>query len=420
MSIYILPCMQATARAAALVVLVTTVVAFARDQAPTALSIERLDSPAGADTAQPQLAAYGDRVILSWVARSGSRASLQLAERTSAGWTEPRTAASGDSWFVNWADVPSVIPLADGTLAAHWLQKSANSTYAYDVRLSFSRDAGRSWTSSVTPHHDGTKTEHGFASLFQTPGAGLGLVWLDGRAMKSDSHDGHDVGSMSLRSAVFNPDGTQRSESLVDARVCECCPTAVVVTSDGPITAYRDRAENEIRDIYVSRFTDGKWTEGRAVHADNWTINACPVNGPALSARGRDVVIAWFTGTGDQGQAYVAFSTDAGRSFGAAIRVDDGGTLGRVDVELMMDGSAAVSWIELADQRAEFRLRRIDRSGVRSPARTISPVSRGRNSGYPRMAFRGEELLLAWTDIEGGLRVRTARARLGPGTRVAN
>ena len=29
-------------------------------------------------------------------------------------------AASGDDWFVNWADFPSVIALPDGSLAAHW------------------------------------------------------------------------------------------------------------------------------------------------------------------------------------------------------------------------------------------------------------------------------------------------------------
>ena len=51
------------------------------------------------------------------------------------------------------------------------------------------------------PHSDGTKTEHGFASLIQMPGAGLGLAWLDGRAMKTGgSHDAHgsDAGAMSV------------------------------------------------------------------------------------------------------------------------------------------------------------------------------------------------------------------------------
>ena len=87
---------------------------------------------------------------------------------------------------------------------------------------------------------------------------------------------------MTVRAAIFGADGVQRSETLVDARVCECCPTAAAVTSEGVIAAFRNRAEGEIRDIYVSRLdaASGKWSEPAAVHNDNWKMPACPVNGP--------------------------------------------------------------------------------------------------------------------------------------------
>jgi hypothetical protein len=158
------------------------------------VNVTSLPSPAALSSAQPQLSTQGDRVMLSWIERAGQTAALRFAERTDTGWTEARTAATGTNWFVNWADVPSVVRLQHGDLAAHWLEKSASSTYAYDVRLSFSKDDGRTWSASVTPHHDGTKTEHGFASLFQMPGAGLDLVWLDGRQMKAGEHQGMDAG----------------------------------------------------------------------------------------------------------------------------------------------------------------------------------------------------------------------------------
>ncbi|HEV8393259.1 MAG TPA: hypothetical protein VGQ37_03250, partial [Vicinamibacterales bacterium] len=64
-----------------------------------------------ANTAQPQLSASGNRVVLSWVERHGETATLRFSDRTDTGWTEPGTVASGANWFVNWADVPSVIPL---------------------------------------------------------------------------------------------------------------------------------------------------------------------------------------------------------------------------------------------------------------------------------------------------------------------
>jgi hypothetical protein len=393
----------------------------ARRNASWPLSIEPLASPAGPNSAQPQLTVSNRGALLSWVEREGAQASLRFAERTATGWTPPRTVASGTDWFVNWADVPSVLRLADGTLAAHWLQKSGPETYAYDVRLAYSKDDGRTWSAPFTPHHDGTKTEHGFVSLFEMPGAGLGLVWLDGRAMQPDPHGepaSHGRGDMSVRFASFDRAWTQTNDRPIDTRVCECCPTAAAVTSEGVLVAYRDRSDDEIRDIYVSRLENGRWTEGRPVHQDDWRIPMCPVNGPALSADGRRVAIAWFTVKDDEGRAFVAFSDDAGRTFGAPIRLDDVGSLGRVDVSLLPDGSAVASWMEFDNQRAEFRARRVERSGQRSASITVAGVEGSRSSGYPRLARHEHEVIFAWTEstgagtAAGGLRLRTAAARL--------
>jgi hypothetical protein len=167
-----------------------------------------------------------------------------------------------------------------------------------------------------------------------------------------------------------------------------------------------------VRDIVIARLENGKWTEPKAVHADAWKIAACPVNGPMLSARGRDVAIAWFTAQGDQPRAFVAFSNDAGRTFGSPIRLDDVESLGRVDIELMADGSAVASWIEFANRRAQFRVRRVDRTGGRSPASTVSAIAGSRASGYPRIASHGDELVFAWTEaVDGRSQVHTAAVR---------
>lgn len=389
-------------------------VATITDARQSTLTMTSVPSPAGAMSETPQMTWSSKGTILSWIERQGATASLKFAERTATGWSTAKTAASGTNWFVNWADVPSVIRLDDGSLVAHWLQKSGASTYAYDVRLSRSTDNGATWSSSVTPHHDGTQTEHGFASLFQVPGAGLGLVFLDGRQMAPPAggaagagHDGHGEGAMTVRYAQFDGAFKQTVDAPIDLRVCECCPTTVAVTADAPIMAYRNRTEDETRDIYVSRLEGGKWTEGKAVHNDGWQIPGCPVNGPMLSARGRDVVIAWFTGKDEVGHAYVAFSKDGGRSFAAPIRVDDKETLGRVDVELMADGAAMVTWIEDTDGKTEFRVRRITPTGQRGAPLTLTAIASSRTSGYPRLARHGNELLVAWTDVTPG----------GPGSR---
>jgi hypothetical protein len=389
------------------------------------LAPQAVATPAAANSGQPQLTVSTRGVLLSWVERSGDLATLKFAERTAAGWTPARTIASGRDWFVNWADVPSALRLPSGAIVAHWLQKSGPATYAYDVRLSHSTDDGKTWSPSYLPHHDGTKTEHGFASLFPM-GEGFGLVWLDGRNMLAspkpgeggkggEGHDGHGSGAMSVRFGQFDKSFKQIAETAVDTKVCECCPTAAAVTADGVITAYRDRSDAEIRDNYVARLVNGKWTTPKAVFNDNWKIAACPVNGPSLSANGKLVAMTWFTVKQEQGQAYLAFSEDSGATFGAPIRIDDGGSLGRVNVELLPDGAALATWIEFAEQRAQFRARRIERNGTRSAPITVAGIAGNRASGYPRAAIANGEVVFAWTesaDGGGGLHVRTAAAKL--------
>src|SRR5438093_10927648 len=78
------------------------------------LTVDALASPAGAESASPQLTAEGDRVILSWMERADARATLKFAERTTSGWSAARTVASGRDLVINAADVPSVRALADG------------------------------------------------------------------------------------------------------------------------------------------------------------------------------------------------------------------------------------------------------------------------------------------------------------------
>ena len=382
------------------------------------VTIQPVPLPADPDSSEPQLTASDRGLILSWIERDGSTTHLKFVERTASGWTDVMTAASGDDWFLSYADVPSVTRLASGTLVAQWLETTDELLEAYNLRLSYSTDSGATWAPSFLPHHDGTTTQHGFASIFDMPGGALGLVWLDGRAVELDTTD-PGGGAMSLRFAAFDADWTQTADMPIDLRVCECCPTTAVVTADGVLTAYRDRSASEVRDIAVSRFENGSWTSPTTVHDDNWTIPACPVNGPMLSARGRTVAVAWFTVKEDQGQAYAAFSIDAGRSWGAPIRLDEEGSLGRVDIELLEDGTAAATWVEFVDQRAQFRMRRVEPSGATSAPVTIAGVSSGRTSGYPRVARLGQELVFAWTESEtaaggseGVLQIRAAAATL--------
>jgi len=315
------------------------------------VAVQPLDFPAGARSVEPQITTGPGGTTLSWIEQSGKTATLRYSERSNGGWSAPRSASAGTDWFVSWADVPSVMRMSDGTLVANWYRNTNVELEAYDLWMSYSRDQGKTWAKPFTPHHDRTKTQHGFASLFEMPGRGLGLVWLDGRENELNTEHPENAAIM-LRYAAFDPQWKQTADAVVNLRVCDCCQTSVAATADGVVAAFRDRSDKEIRDIAVTRLENGKWSEPSLVHDDNWEIDSCPVNGPAVSAHGRNVVTAWFTAKNDKGQAFAAFSTDGGRTWGSPIRIDDASSLGHVDVEMLDDGSAVATWVEFANKRA--------------------------------------------------------------------
>lgn len=380
------------------------------------LVIRGTDSPAAADSREPDLSSTPDgRIILSWVQKIGEkRYALRMAERDANGWSEVRTVAEGENWFVNWADFPSVIALRDGSLAAHWLVKNASSTYAYDVNIARSKDHGKTWDKPIVPHQDKTPTEHGFVSLVPLDDGRVGAIWLDGRNLKDVKDDEPHTAlaqSMTLRYAAIDSQGELSDEAQLDDRVCECCQTSAAITNDGIVAVYRDRSPTEVRDIAFVRNTPARnWSSPRIVHADNWEINACPVNGPAIATDGNRVAVAWYTGVGDVAHVRIAFSNDAGATFGPPIQVDDGDTVGRVDVLLLPDGSALVCWLSGTVEAGALKVRRIKGDGTLGPAAVIAKTDISRSSGFPRMARLGNEVFIAWTEFGKPSHVRVASA----------
>ena len=383
------------------------------------LTVQVSTSPAGAESREPDLSTTSDgRIILSWVEKIGTtHYALRFAARDSNGWSSARTVAEGDNWFVNWADFPSVIVLADGSLAAHWLVKSGSGTYAYDVNIARSKDGGDSWSKPTVPHTDNTQTEHGFVSLLPLADGRVGAVWLDGRNLKDvkgegDEHTPLPV-SMTLRYAAIDGDGKLSEEAQLDERVCECCQTSAALTSAGAIAVYRDRSENEVRDIYFVSRQNGSWSAPRPVHADNWVISGCPVNGPSVAAAGQRVAIAWYTAANDSPRIKVAFSDDAGATFAGPIDVDDGETQGRVDVLVLRDGSALVCWLSGSVEGGVIKVRRVSPDGSLGVPAVIAQTNISRSSGFPRMASLGDEVHFAWTEFGKPSYVRTAIVNVG-------
>jgi hypothetical protein len=232
-------------------------------------------------------------------------------------WSAPVIIATGRNWFVNWADYPVIATDGDGNFIAHYLEKSDAAKFTYDIKTISSADSGKLWGQSKLLNEDNIKAEHGFVSIVPYKD-GFFACWLDGRKTASEEsqggHDGHH-GEMTLRAAMIDKNGNKTNEWELDGKVCDCCQTTAAITDNGPVVIYRDRSDDEIRDMSIVRFINGQWTEPKTTHADNWQIKACPVNGPRADAINNHLAIAWFSMKEKDGEVKIVFSKDGGETF---------------------------------------------------------------------------------------------------------
>lgn len=372
---------------------------------PTVVAPTPLALATGPDSGEPVLSrSTDDALVLSWMEPvSEGRHALRWTRWRGEGWGPVATALTTDSLFVNWADVPAVIPTRADTLFAHVLRRTAGGTYDYAVLVSASTDGGAHWTPPNVLHAGGSHGEHGFVTAIPAPG-GADYVWLDGRAMAADP----DNGAMMLRHARVGPDGTPGVEALLDARTCECCRTGLARTRDGLVAVYRDRSEHEVRDIHAVRLRAGEWTDPAPVARDGWVVNGCPVNGPAIAAAGDTLLVVWPTGVRDTMRVHAAWSFDGGATFGAVRRLDEGTVTGRVEVAMLPEGGAAVTWIDGEGTTARIRVRRVRPDGAPGAPLTVAATQTVRRAGFPRVACVGRTLVFAWTEPGTHAHVRTA------------
>jgi len=373
-------------------------------------AVEEMATPAPPGSKMPFVVADDDGMAyVSWTEhRADSSVAIRLAKWNGTTWDSSRTIAADRPFFVNWADFPAITTLGNGDLAAHWLEREGNGTYAYGIRTVRSRDDGRSWSAPVTPHTDGLEAEHGFVSLWADGGRHMGLVWLDGRksAMKDSTRE------MTVRTAVVREDGTLSKEAVLDARTCDCCQTSTAKGSLGRVIVYRDRSDKDIRDVAIVRELVGGWSPPVLVHADGWYYPGCPVNGPQVAASGKTVVVAWFTAAHDTARVLVATSIDGGATFGAPVRIDEGDPIGRVAVVLDSRALPIVAWLEQrTSDEAEVLVRRVTGATV-SETRSLARTSGARQSGFPRLAVLRDTLLATWTTTKPAAQVHVARLPL--------
>ena len=328
------------------------------------------------NNAQPSLVSNNGKLSLTWISNDEEmNASLNFRQFKNERWTNPIKLANGNDWFVNWADFPTHAISGDKVLSSY-LKKSDSGTYNYDVFLSLHKLSGEKVKEDFILNTDGFKAEHGFVTITSNDSEGFLVTWLDGRNTVENDEDGNHK-PMTIRFAEITNAGDIINETELDSSVCDCCQTSMTYTNKGPLVVYRDRSEEEVRDIYVTRNIDEVWEDPIPVNNDGWVIYGCPVNGiPKVN---------------------LSFSDSYGSSFGSPIKINDFSAIGRVDTAFLNEREVIVSYMEGDGDGTYLRIKKISIDGKVSKPITISKIDGGRGTGVPQLEILDDEIFIVWT-----------------------
>ena len=348
------------------------------------------------NNAQPSLVSNNGNLSLTWISSDEDMNSiLNFRQFKNDGWSNTLSLAEGSDWFVNWADFPTHAISGDQVLTSY-LKKSASGTYTYDVFLSLHKLSGEKVKEDFILNTDGFKAEHGFVSIASNDNEGFLVTWLDGRnTVQKDEKGNHKP--MTIRFAEITNTGDIINETELDSSVCDCCQTSMAYTNKGPVVVYRDRTEEEVRDIYFTRNINEVWENPKPVHNDGWVIYGCPVNGPKVVSNSNNIAVSWFTVSDGIPKVNLSFSESYGSSFSNPIKINDLNAIGRVDTAFLNEQEVIVSYMEGDDDGTYLRIKKVSIDGIVSKPITISKIDGGRGTGVPQLEILNDEIFIVWT-----------------------
>jgi hypothetical protein len=384
----------------------------------------------GRVNAAPSLAAMGRVVVLAWGASKTGAMDVYASVSRDGGRTFGVPVrvndVDGDA-SVGGEQPPHValIPRAnrEPSIVVVWTAKRQGGTR---ILAAHSDDAGASF-SHATPLAGGEASgNRGWEAVATDAKGRVVSVWLDHRELAGSAagqapmhHEGHDHASAGkapadgasraqLSKLYFSrlddaSGGSEAAGRAIAAGVCYCCKTALAAGADGSIfAAWRHVYPGNIRDIAFTVSRDGgrSFAEPIRVSDDQWVLDGCPENGPAMALDGRQRVhVVWPTlvsgATADVEptlELFYAASSD-GRQFSARRRLPTEGVPKHAQIAAAKDDSLIVVW----EEQARGARRVVAGRARGGEAFTRQIVSGAGSAVYPVVALAGDVTVVAWT-----------------------
>jgi hypothetical protein len=393
--------------------------AAARREGPIELAVP------GRANAHVTLAADGDGVAAAWAASTASGTDVYAAFSADGGRSFGAPVRVNDlegDASANGEQPPRVL-LRGTSVDVLWVSKRDG---VAGIRAAASVDGGATFAAARSITTGGLTGPRGWESAALADDGTVHAVWLDGRNAVHASNTPHASSAPHAPGAPHVHHGAPRQdiyhamwrgderaiESAVASNVCFCCKTAIVSRGRDVYVAWRHLFPGGVRDIAVARSADGGATFSAPVRVsdDNWKLDACPDDGPALTlAAGGALHVVWPTLVTDGGRQRMAIfeaaSRDGGATFSPRARVDDAKASPAHPRIATGGAQAAIVWDELAEgnRRVMFRS---DRSAQPAALSTTHVAT------YPALAAVRDGYVVAWTDQSGDRSViQTRRVR---------
>ena len=107
------------------------------------------------------------------------------------------------------------------------------------------------------------------------------------------------------------------------------------------------------------------------------------------------------------------FSQNSGESFAELLNPDFVNPMGRVDIEIIDETSALVTWVDSTSEGITvIFLQKLFLDGQKSEVLRLTETSEERSSGFPRMVVRNTDAYITWTEVGDRLSIKTAKVDL--------
>lgn len=199
--------------------------------------------------------------------------------------------------------------------------------YTADVRFSYSKDYGETFTKPITVNNDNLLAGHSFNEMLVTPEGDISIVWLDGRL----SHQLRKEGKETNGSALFIAKANHRKNKVTFSNkqlannTCVCCRIAMDYNQNDELAIFwRHIYGDNIREFALLTLGQEKSTQKAPyqISYDHWKINGCPHQGGAISINDNNRYhMVWFN-LGDNGKGiFYASSDNQGKTLTKPIHV---------------------------------------------------------------------------------------------------